>query len=235
MLTKSCAGVVAVVAGIAIGVSVGAQRRTPPRPTMPAGEWWYYGGDSGSTKYSPLDQIDRDTVKTLRVAWRWKTDNFGASPEYNLEATPLMVKGVLYATAGTRRAVVRIDGAPGETLWTFRYDEGERGRGAPRQNHRGVAHWTDGTEDRLLYVTAGYHLIALNARTGQPITSFGSNGVVDLYEGFDQPAPPNGQIGSSSPPMIVGDVAVVGAALTPVNKPRQNAPAYVRGDHANTE
>src|SRR4051794_6433793 len=226
---RAAARLGALAMAIAAGVSLAGQPRSSRRPSPPAGEWWYYGGDSGSTKYSPLDQIDRDTVKTLRVAWRWKTDNFGASPEYNLEATPLMVKGVLYTTAGTRRAVVAIDGATGETLWTFRYDEGERGRGAPRQNHRGVAHWTDGTDDRILYVTAGYHLIALNARTGQPITTFGSNGVVDLYEGLDQPAPPNGQIGSSSPPMIVGDVAVVGAALTPVNKTRQNVAAYVRG------
>jgi quinoprotein glucose dehydrogenase len=212
-----------------MGVSLAAQRRGAPRPAMPAGEWWYYGGDSGSAKYSPLDQIDRNSVKTLRVAWRWKTENFGAAPEYNLEATPLMIKGVLYSTAGTRRDVVAIDAATGETLWMYRYDGGERGRSGPRQNHRGVSYWTDGTEDRILYVTPGYQLIALNAKSGQPISSFGAGGVVDLYEGLDQPAPPNGQIGSSSPPMIVGDVAVIGAALTPVNKTKQNVAAHIRG------
>ena len=113
-------------------------------------------------KYSPLDQINRDNVKNLRIAWRWKADNFGPSPEFNLQATPLAVNGILYTTAGTRRHVVAIDGATGETLWTYRYDEGERGRQAPRQNHRGVAYWTDGRGDeRILYITAGYHLIAL--------------------------------------------------------------------------
>jgi len=229
MLTSSRARIMAVVVVVGVGVSLAAQRRTAQRPTMPAGEWWYYGGDSGSTKYSPLDQINRDTVKTLRVAWRWKTENFGASPEYNLEATPLMVKGMLYSTAGTRRDVVAIDAATGETQWMYRYDGGERGRVGPRQNHRGVAYWTDGNEDRLLYVTPGYQLIALNAKNGQPINSFGTGGVVDLYEGFDQPAPPNGQIGSSSPPIIIGDVAVVGAALTPVNKTKQNVAAHIRG------
>jgi len=196
----------------------------------PPGEWWYYGGDSSSTKYSPLDQINRDNVKNLRIAWRWKSDNFGPAAEYNLEATPLMVKGVLYTSVGTRRDVVAIDGTTGETLWMFRYDEGERGRLAPRQNHRGVAYWTDGrSDDRILYVTAGYRLIALNARTGQLIPSFGTGGIVDLFEGLDQPLPPNGQIGSSSPPMIVGDVAVIGAALSANAKTKQNVAAYVRG------
>src|SRR5262249_31003438 len=138
--------------------------------TSPVGEWWYYGGDSWSSKYSPLDQINRDNVRTLRVAWRWKAEDFGPSPEYNIQATPVMVTGVIYATAGLRRAVVAIDAATGETLWMFRFDEGERGRVAPRQNHRGLAYWTDGRSDqRILYITAGYQLIALNAKTGQPV------------------------------------------------------------------
>src|SRR5579862_4327215 len=101
-------------------------------------EWRYYGGDAASTKYSPLDQINKDNVKNLKIAWRWKAENFGARPEFNLEATPLMIGGALYSSVGTRRDVVSIDAATGETLWMFRYDEGERGRVAPRQNHRGV-------------------------------------------------------------------------------------------------
>ena len=98
---------------------------------QPLGDWRYYGRDAGSQKYSPLDQITRDNVKNLRIAWRWKTDNFGPSPEFNLQATPLAVNGILYTTAGTRRHVVAIDGATGETLWTHRYDEGDRGRAGP--------------------------------------------------------------------------------------------------------
>jgi quinoprotein glucose dehydrogenase len=194
------------------------------------GDWRYYGSDSGGSKYAPLDQITRDNVKNLRIAWRWKTDNFGLSPQFNLEATPLAVNGVLYTTAGGSRVVVAIDGSTGETLWMHRYDEGDRGRVAPRQNHRGVAYWSDGRGDeRILYVTAGYHLIALNAKTGQPIQSFGVNGIADLYDDLDQPRPPNGQIGSSSPPMIVGDIAVVGAALNPTGRTKENVAAHVRG------
>src|SRR5207244_10515402 len=139
--------------------------------------------------------------------------NFGPAPEFNLEATPLMIGGVLYTTIGTRRDVVAIDAATGETLWMWRYEEGARGQKAPRQNHRGVAYWSDGRgDDRVLYITPGYHLIALNAKTGTPIESFGSAGIVDLYDGLDQPRPANGKIGSSSPPLIIGDIAVVGAA-----------------------
>ena len=95
------------------------------------GEWRYYGGDSGSTKYSPLEQINEENVENLQIVWRWRSDNFGPRPDFNLEATPLMIDGVLYTTAGSRRDVVAIDGATGETLWMFRYDEGIRGERAP--------------------------------------------------------------------------------------------------------
>src|SRR5262245_8225887 len=103
------------------------------------GEWRYYGGDAGSTKYSPLDQINKTNVKDLRIAWRWRTDNFGAVPDYNYEVTPLMVGGVLYATAGSRRDVVAIDGAPGETPRMVRFAAGARGRTAARRAAAGRA------------------------------------------------------------------------------------------------
>jgi quinoprotein glucose dehydrogenase len=194
------------------------------------GEWRFYAGDAGSTKYAPLDQINRENVKDLRVAWRWKGQNFGPAPEFNLEATPLMIGGVLYTTIGTRRDVVAIDAATGETLWMWRYEEGARGQKAPRQNHRGVSYWSDGrADDRILYVTPGYHLIALNAKTGQPISAFGNEGVVDLYAELDRPAPEDGLIGSSSPPIIVRDTVVVGAALLAFSKTIGNIAGYVRG------
>ena len=195
------------------------------------GDWRYYGGDSGSTKYSPLDRINAANVKNLRIAWRWKADNFGTDPEYNLQATPLAINGVLYTTAGTRRAVVAIDGATGETLWMFRYDEGDRGRAAPRRNHRGVSYWTDGRGDeRILYITPGYRLVALNAKTGDPIPSFGQNGIVDLFDELDTTRPRDGQIGASSPPMIIRNVAVVGGALpASAGRDRRNVPGHVRG------
>src|SRR4029450_940175 len=72
------------------------------------GEWRAYAGEPGSTKYSPLDQINRDNAKNLRIAWRFKTDNLGPRPDFNMEVTPLMVNGVLYAQARTRRNVVSL-------------------------------------------------------------------------------------------------------------------------------
>src|SRR5438874_812727 len=78
------------------------------------GEWRYYGGDAAGTKYSPLDQINASNVKQLQIVWRWKSENFGPRPDYNWEVTPLMIGGVLYFTAGSRRAAVAVDAATGE-------------------------------------------------------------------------------------------------------------------------
>lgn len=204
-------------------------------PAQVIGEWHYYGGDERSTKYSLLDQINKDNVKNLKIAWEWKAENFGSQPEYNLEATPLMVNGVLYATVGTRRDVVAIEAGTGETLWMYRYDEGHRGEVAPRKNHRGVAYWTDGKgNERILYVTAGYHLIELDAKTGRPASAFGDEGVVDLYKELDRPEPKDGLIGSSSPPIIIGDIAVVGAALLSTSPTKENIASFIRGYNVHT-
>ena len=120
------------------------------------GEWPTYGGDLGNTRYSALDQINAGNFDKLEVAWRFKTDNLGPKPEANLEATPLMVKGVLYSTAGTRRSVIALDAATGELLWVHGENEGQRGTVAPRQlSGRGLAYWTDGRQEHISYVTPG--------------------------------------------------------------------------------
>src|SRR6266481_3749443 len=134
------------------------------------GQWRSYGGDTANTRYSALDQINAGNFNKLEMAWHFKTENLGPRPEYNLEGTPLMANGILYATGGTRRAVVALDAATGEQLWMHSEIEGERGRNAPRQlSGRGLSYWTDGREERVLYVTPGYRLVALNAKTGAPI------------------------------------------------------------------
>ena len=201
-------------------------------------EWRYYGGEAASTKYSMLDQINRDNAADLEIVWRWKTDNFGPRPESNARTTPLMVGGVLYTTAGYRRAVVAIDAATGETLWVYRMDEGTRGENAPRVNSgRGVAYWSDGVDERIFLITPGYHMVALNAKTGQPDPDFGRDGVVDLKKGLDRSIDlENARIGSSSPPMIVNDVVVVGSALPQGSAPptKEMPPGHVRGYDART-
>src|SRR3979409_126393 len=155
------------------------------QPSTKNGEWPYYTGDLKGTKYSPLDQVNAANFNKLEVAWRFKTDNLGPRPEYKLEGTPLMVKGVLYTTAGTRRSVVALDAKTGEQIWGYSLRERPRAANAPRQlSGRGVSYWTDGKgDDRILLITTGYRLVALNAQTGAPIQSFGKNGIIDLKEG----------------------------------------------------
>ena len=200
-----------------------------------SGEWPSYTGDTRGSRYSPLDQITRNNFSTLEVAWRFKTDSLGPRPEFKLEGTPLMVGGVLYATGGTGRAVVALDAVTGEQRWVHREDEGERGAAAPRQlSGRGLSYWTDGKEERILYVTPGYRLLALNARTGAPVPGFGTNGVVDLKLDMDQTIQPDlttGEIGFQGAPVVARNVVIIGAAFREGSVPRsyRNNKGYVRG------
>ena len=197
------------------------------------GEWPAYGGDTGHTRYSPLDQINTSNFSKLELAWRFKSDSLGPRPEYQWESTPLMVHGRLFTTAGSRRAVVALDAATGEMLWMHSEQEGKRGQSAPRQlSGRGLAYWTDGREERILYVTPGYRLVALDAKTGVLVPSFGVNGVVDLKENDDQEIDPvTGEVGLHSTPMVAGNVVIVGAAHRSGGVPRSksNVKGYVRG------
>jgi len=197
------------------------------------GEWRTYGGDLGNTHYSPLDQINAGNFNKLEIAWRFKTDNLGPQPEYNLESTPLMANGVVYSTAGTRRAVVALDAATGELLWTHGEREGTRGNNAPRQlSGRGLSYWSDGREERILYVTPGYRLIALDAKTGTPIRNFGKDGAVDLKLDDDQEIDLlSGEIGLHATPVVAGDTVIVGAAHRPGGVPtsKKNVKGYIRG------
>src|ERR1041384_8542253 len=176
-----------ITAAAAVGLAAWTVRTTgqaKPAPSTKNGDWVYYTADIHGTKYSPLDQINQNNFKDLEVAWRFKTDNLGTRPEYKLEGTPLMVNGMLYATAGTRRSVVALKADTGELVWTHAEFEGQRAVNAPRQlSGRGLSYWTDGKEERILYVTTGYRLIALDAKTGVRVPSFGKDGVIDLKVG----------------------------------------------------
>ena len=199
-----------------------------------SGEWRTYGGDLGSTRYVPHDQINAANFSKLQVAWRFKTDVFGIRPDFNLQTTPLMINGVLYATVGSRRDAVAIDAATGELLWMYRIDEGKRAAAAPRLlSGRGVAYWTDGKGDeRIFMVTFGYQLVALDAKTGTPIRMFGQNGILDLKQNNDQVLDPiTGEIGLNTGPIVAKDVVIVGAAHRAGGAPRSrtNAKGYIRG------
>jgi quinoprotein glucose dehydrogenase len=198
-----------------------------------SGEWPTYGGDLGHTRYAPLEQIDASNFGSLEVAWRFSVANLGPTPETRFQSTPLVVDGVLYTTGGSRRAVTALDAATGEQLWVYSLNEGARGAEAPRRlSGRGLSFWQRGDDKRVVYITPGYQLVALNAETGRPVESFGNGGFVDLKASLDQgddwdPS----QIGTHSPPTIANDVIIVPAAHTPLAPADQakNVVGYIRG------
>ena len=203
--------------------------------TTQRGDWPSYTGDTRGSRYSPLDQITAANFSTLEIAWRFKTDSLGPRPEFKLEGTPLVVGGVLYATGGTGRAVFALDAVTGAQKWVHKEDEAERGAAAPRPlSGRGLAYWSDGRDERILYVTPGYRLIALDAKTGQPIPSFGTSGAVDLKTDIDQTIFPDlttGEIGYQGAPIVARDVAIIGAAFREGTAPKsyKNNKGYIRG------
>ena len=197
------------------------------------GEWPSYGGDLGHTRYSALSQINAQNFSELELAWSFKTDNLGPRPEYRYQATPLVIDGVMYTTGGSRRAVVALDARSGEMLWMYSLDEGERGGAAPRQlSGRGLAFWQEGEDKRVLFVTPGYRLIALDAGNGRPVPEFGDNGIVDLKQNADQQIDlVTGEIGLHATPIVAKDVVIVGAAHRTGGNPRsrENVKGFVRG------
>jgi quinoprotein glucose dehydrogenase len=218
----------AILCTAAVSISPRLTGQAPSRafPSAANGEWVSYASDIRGTRYMPLDQINASNFSKLQVAWRFNTLNLGPRPEFNLQGTPLMIGGKLYATGGggNRRAIVAIDARTGELLWKHGIDEGARADAAPRKlSGRGLAYWTDGRGDeRILYVTIGYRLVSLNARTGQPIPSFGKDGIVDLKVGVmthasgkpEQIDLEKGEIGLHSAPTIAGDTVIIGSAFS---------------------
>jgi quinoprotein glucose dehydrogenase len=137
----------------------------------------------------------------------------------------------MYFTAGTRRAVVAANAVTGETLWVHGEEEGARGEAAPRRlSGRGLAHWTDGRSSRIIYVTPGYHLVALEAKTGAPVSGFGRSGLVDLKEDFDQQIDlETGEVGLHAAPIVAKDTIIIGAAHSARATRPEHEKGYVRG------
>ncbi len=214
------------------------------QPSTAKGDWpWYFADPSGSF-YSPQAQIDASNFNKLEVAWRFKTDMFGARPEYKLEGTPLEINGTIYTTAGSRRDVVALDAKTGELKWMYSLNEGARAANSPRQlSGHGVSYWTDGKGDeRILYVTTGYRLVELNAKDGHPIDSFGDHGVIDMKVGavvgvmghpgeYQQIDLTTGEIGLHATPTVADDVVIVGASMKEGFQPvtQNNTKGLVRG------
>src|SRR5262245_20707461 len=147
-VSRSVVGSLALVAGFELIASSARMSGQSGLPSTKNGEWTHYTADVRGSHYTALDQINANNFNQLEVAWRFKTDNMGTRPEFKLEGTPLMVKGVVYATGGTRRSVVALDGKSGELIWVHAEREGARAVNAPRQlSGRGLSYWTDGKGD----------------------------------------------------------------------------------------
>ena len=202
--------------------------------------WSYYGSDPANTKYSPLSQIDASNVQRLEVAWTWtsvdeevREENQiirerGSFRSYAYEVTPLMANGVLYTTTSLGQ-IAAIDPASGETLWS--YDPVLYVDGRPAVHGfmtRGLAYWTDGTEERLLYAAGRTYLLSIDAKTGRPDPNFARGGRIDLKQGLGRTIDPS-LYAVSSPPLVVGDVVVVGSAMTEGTDYREAPPGHVRG------
>ena len=237
-LPRARHAVVTIMAAVAAAVapaSLVAQRAASANAD---GEWPAYHRDLAGTRYSPLADITPSNVSSLRIAWTWRPDSGSAAPEYKNESTPLMVDGALYFTTGVNRAVVRADPATGKSLWRFELDEKARVSVAPRRGSgRGVSTWGSGASRRIFYVTPGFQLVALHASTGKPVTTFGTNGVVDLKTLLGVPLDVNtAAIGSSSPPLVFENTIVIGPALEVGLRPasRRNIPGRIIAVDART-
>jgi quinoprotein glucose dehydrogenase len=201
------------------------------------GEWPAYGGTYAATRYSPLTQIDRANAGKLHVAWRWKSPDMAIKeanpkigPSRANESTPLMVGGVLY-TSTSLSQVAAIDAATGETKWLFDPKVYENGIGLPANDgwlHRGVAYWRNGDDERIVMLTAFAQMIALDAKTGAPVPTFGVDGRVDLTQGLRRPVDRD-YYTMSSPPVIVRGVIVVGSSVMDWWGHRPSPPGDVRG------
>ncbi len=200
--------------------------------------WTHYNGDERSIRYSPLDQINSSNVDSLKIAWTFDTGPFGPRPETVSVTTPLMVNGTLYATAGATRNVVALDAGSGQIKWTWNPQEGQRFEDAPRKGSgKGLTYYNNNGQEIIFTITPGYFLVALDAQTGRPIESFGSDGWVDLQQGLRLgPGRDDIDIGMSFMPLAIDGVVITGAAHLVGMRPiaRENVKGDIRGFDVST-
>ncbi len=167
--------------------------------------WKAFGGGPDNIHYSSLDQINRENVHSLQVAWTFDTGD--AHPKSEMECNPIVVNGVLYATTPSGD-VVALDAATGTLHWRFAANEGLKNVGKVR--NRGVTFWSDGHEDRI-FVGVRQYLVSLDAHTGKPVTAFGKEGRIDLREGLGRD--PLNWVTLTSPAIVYKDLVIVGGGM----------------------
>lgn len=205
------------------------------------GEWPVYGADAGASKYSPVDQVNRENVTRLQLAWRWrvgevpikKWETTKAARPGSFEATPLMIGDTLFFSTSYNR-VVAMNAETGRPFWI--YDPAAYAGGQPLNGtgfvHRGVAAWTDGTSRRI-FMNSRWNLIALDAATGKPIRSFGDTGVVDLVAGLRRPVN-RMQYTNTSPPVVYRNLVIVGNGVADRVSYKNDPPGDVQAFDART-
>ncbi|HAK54799.1 MAG TPA: hypothetical protein DCP38_04855 [Acidobacteria bacterium] len=246
---------------LACGILLAApMAATAQGPGTENGEWMYLGGDAWHTRYSPADEIDADNFELLEVAWEWDAASFGSSTS---RATPSYIDGKLITVTGSRRHVIALDPATGELIWTFSEPNTFRHEYSMRKGYgKGIAYGEIDGRGVVYISTPAFFLHALDADTGQPLESWGrpvpidgfrASGTVDMVEDLiadwgpwvnaNQEYDPYqgiplelGYITSSSPPIVVNDVVVVGnSAEQGYNQTRQeNVPGDILGYDART-
>lgn len=199
------------------------------------GEWRFYGGDNGSTKYSALDLINRENAGKLKIAWTWDSPDLVLQKENRMlssfayETTPLMVGGMLYVSTSLSQ-IAAVNAQTGKTAWVFNPESYKTGRPTNLGYvHRGASYWTDGKSERLFIATGDAYLWAVDAKTGKAVDAFGEGGKINLARAI--PLAQNARnYAVTSPPVICRDVVIVGASIFdgPTNKemPRGDIQAF---------
>ncbi len=238
MLTRAISVVLALLgAPCAANAQATPGAQTESAEALARGEWPAYAGTYAAARYSPLTQINRDNAKGLHIAWRWKSPdqtihaaNPNIGPSFANKSTPLMVGGMLY-TSTSLSQVVAIDAATGATKWVFDPKIYQNGLGIPANvgwTNRGVAYWRAGDDERVVILTAFAQMIALDAKTGKPVPTFGTDGRIDLALGLRRPVDRD-YYTMTSPPVIVRGVIVVGSSVWDWWGKRPPPPGDVRG------
>jgi quinoprotein glucose dehydrogenase len=185
-------------------------------------DWRAHGGNAAHTQYSPLDQVTKDNVASLRVAWTFRTGDADGDGRSQIQCSPIVVRGMLYATS-PKLKVFALDAATGQQRWIFDpFAAG--GHSTSLGVNRGVTYWEDGADRRILY-SAGQRLYALDAGTGRPIASFGEAGSVSLSEGLGRDAA-SLYVLSNTPGAIYRDLLILGTRVS--EGPGPSAPGHVR-------
>ncbi len=196
------------------------------------GDWPVYGHDPGGQRFSPLTAINRANVKSLKIAWTFRTGDAyqpkNGSKSTNFEATPLYVDGTLYIGTPLGR-IIALDPITGKERWSYDPHVNKEGGYGDNAN-RGVSTWKSKDGHRRIYIaTIDARLIALDASSGKPCTDFGDNGIIDLRQGLRLPVPSYGDYEETSPPAIVGNTLIVGSAVadnSAVNMPSGEIRAF---------